>query len=147
MDTIRWGVIATGQDRPLVRRRSRRRPGATIAAVGSRRLRPPRRSPARTATTPRAYGRYEEVAEDPDVDVVYVANPHAFHPDNVRTCFEAGKAVLCEKPLTLNAADAGARRGRGPSSAACSSWRPCGCAATRRSALSRTWSPAARSAT
>jgi predicted dehydrogenase len=40
------------------------------------------------------------------VDVVYIATPHAFHLDNARLCFEAGKHVLCEKPLALDAADA-----------------------------------------
>ena len=82
-------------------------PGATLAAVGSRRLDSAQefaRAYGDDAT--RAYDSYEQVAEDPDVDVIYVATPHVMHPDNVRTCFEAGKAVLCEKALALNAADA-----------------------------------------
>ena len=54
---------------------------------------------------------------DPDVDVVYVASPHALHVENVRLALEAGKHVLCEKPMTLDAAsttalfDAAADRG------------------------------------
>ena len=43
---------------------------------------------------------------DPAVDVIYIATPHAFHLDNARLCFEAGKHVLCEKPVTLDTADA-----------------------------------------
>ena len=43
---------------------------------------------------------------DPDVDVVYVATPHAFHLENARMALDAGKHVLCEKPLTLNTAEA-----------------------------------------
>lgn len=55
---------------------------------------------------PHAHSTYEGVANDPDVDVVYVATPNDMHADNVRACIEAGKAVLCEKPFTLNAAQA-----------------------------------------
>jgi predicted dehydrogenase len=43
------------------------------------------------------------VVDDPSVDVVYVANPHVFHADAVMACLDAGKPVLCEKPLTTNA--------------------------------------------
>ena len=52
---------------------------------------------------------------DPDVDVVYVATPHALHDAHVRLALEAGKAVLCEKPMTLDADDdrGAVRRGRG----------------------------------
>ena len=67
----------------------------------------PRPSPRSTAAP--AAGRtasYEALVADPDVDVVYIATPHALHLDNARLAFEAGKHVLCEKPLTLNAAEA-----------------------------------------
>ena len=107
MDTIRWGVIATGKIAHSFAADLAVTPGATLAAVGSRRLDSAQefaRAYGDDAT--RAYDSYEQVAEDPDVDVIYVATPHVMHPDNVRTCFEAGKAVLCEKALALNAADA-----------------------------------------
>jgi predicted dehydrogenase len=101
--TTRWGILGTGgiastfaSDLPLV-------DGAELAAVGSR-------SPA-TATAfaekhgfARAHGSWEELAADPDVDVVYVATPHAFHQAAAMTCLSAGKAVLCEKPMTLDLA-------------------------------------------
>jgi predicted dehydrogenase len=107
MDTIRWGVIATGKIAHSFAADLSVTPGATLAAVGSRRLASAQelaRSYGDDAT--RTYDSYEQVVEDPDIDVVYVATPHVMHPDNVRTCFEAGKAVLCEKALALNAADA-----------------------------------------
>ena len=54
----------------------------------------------------RAHGSYDALAADPDVDVVYVASPHGLHLDHVRMLLEAGKPVLCEKAITLDAAQA-----------------------------------------
>jgi len=109
MDEIGWGILATGKiahsfaaDLALV-------PGARLAAVGSRRLASAEAFAARHGAaqgSAAAYGSYEELVADPAVDVVYVASPHALHLDHARLAFEAGKHVLCEKPLTLNAAEA-----------------------------------------
>ena len=46
----------------------------------------------------KAYGSYEELYNDPEVDAVYIANPHAFHLESVLGCLKGGKHVLCEKP-------------------------------------------------
>ena len=54
----------------------------------------------------KAYGSYEELVSDKKVDLIYVATPHSEHYTNVKLCLEAGKAVLCEKAFTLNAAQA-----------------------------------------
>lgn len=54
----------------------------------------------------RRHASYEALAEDPEVDVVYVATPHVLHMENTLLCLNAGKAVLCEKPLTVNASEA-----------------------------------------
>lgn len=51
-----------------------------------------------------AYGTYEELVANPDVDVVYVATPHSHHYQNVMLALGAGKHVLCEKAFTVNAA-------------------------------------------
>jgi predicted dehydrogenase len=103
---IRWGVLATGKiaatfaaDLALV-------DGAELAAVGSRTLESAREFANTHGAGARPYGSYAELAADPDVDVIYVATPHGRHLEDVMTCFEAGKAVLCEKALTLNADDA-----------------------------------------
>lgn len=105
MSDIRWGIIATGNiahsfatDLSLVA-------DATLTAVGSRSSANARHFAAEFGAT-RAYGSYEELAADADVDVVYVATPHALHRANVELCLAAGKAVLCEKALALNARDA-----------------------------------------
>ncbi len=50
-----------------------------------------------------AYGSYEEMLNDPAVDLVYVATPHSHHLEHSKMCIDHGKAVLCEKPFTVNA--------------------------------------------
>lgn len=54
----------------------------------------------------KAYGSYEELVSDPDVDLVYVATPHSHHFAHVRLCLGHGKAVLCEKAFMANAKEA-----------------------------------------
>ena len=80
-------------------------PGAELVAVGSR-SGARARAFAEEYGAAAAYGSYEELVADPDVDVVYIASPHALHLEHARLAFEAGKHVLCEKPLTLSVAEA-----------------------------------------
>ncbi|EKG09748.1 Oxidoreductase [Macrophomina phaseolina MS6] len=54
----------------------------------------------------KAYGSYEELVKDPNIDIIYVATPHSHHYQNAMLCLEAGKNVLCEKAFTVNAAQA-----------------------------------------
>lgn len=54
----------------------------------------------------KAYGSYEELADDPQVQLIYVATPHSLHFPHVKMCLEKGKPVLCEKAFMLNAAEA-----------------------------------------
>lgn len=53
-----------------------------------------------------AYGTYDELLADPNVDIVYIATPHSFHYEHAQRCLNAGKAVICEKAFTLNAEEA-----------------------------------------
>lgn len=53
-----------------------------------------------------SYGSYEALVSDPEVDGIYIATPHRFHHENALLCLDAGKPVLCEKPLTVNASQA-----------------------------------------
>ncbi|MBB3042140.1 Gfo/Idh/MocA family protein [Nocardioides soli] len=103
-DGIGWGILATGKIAHTFAADLALAPGARLAAVGSRRLESARAFAADYGGT--AYGSYEELVADPAVDVVYIATPHALHLDNARLAVEAGKHVLCEKPLTLDTADA-----------------------------------------
>lgn len=54
----------------------------------------------------KAYGSYEEMMKDPNVDLVYIATPHSHHYDNAKLAITYGKAVLCEKAFTANAKEA-----------------------------------------
>ena len=101
---VRWGILATGRIAHSFAENLALLPEASVAAVASRRL--PAAEEFAEQYDATAYGSYEQLVEDPDVDVVYVATPHALHKENVLLAFEAGKPVLCEKALTLNARDA-----------------------------------------
>lgn len=52
---------------------------------------------------PKVYGSYEELAKDPDVELIYIAVPHSHHYMYMKMCLEHGKPVLCEKAFTANA--------------------------------------------
>ncbi|XP_048185894.1 trans-1,2-dihydrobenzene-1,2-diol dehydrogenase [Perognathus longimembris pacificus] len=60
---------------------------------------------ARKHNIPKAYGSYEELAKDPNVEVVYIGTQHPQHKAAVLLCLAAGKAVLCEKPMGVTAAE------------------------------------------
>jgi predicted dehydrogenase len=102
---VRWGILATGGIAAKFAADVAPLPDAEVVAVGSRSLAAAREFAGRFGI-PRAYGGWAELAADPEVDVVYVATPHSAHVTATRLCLEAGKGVLCEKPFTLNAAEA-----------------------------------------
>ena len=54
----------------------------------------------------KAYGSYEELCKDPEVELIYIATPHSCHYDNMELCIRHKKPVLCEKAFTLNAGQA-----------------------------------------
>lgn len=103
---VRWGVlgvahIATEQMLPAFREADR----AQLLAIGSRRLDRARHA-AQQFGIPRAYGSYEELLADPDVEAVYVPLPNHLHKPWSIAALRAGKHVLCEKPIALNAEEA-----------------------------------------
>ena len=102
---FRWGILGTGAIARQFVRGLRSLPAAEVFAVGSR----SENSAAEFAdqrNIPRRHASYEGLAADPEVDVVYIATPHPFHAENAELCLQAGKAVLCEKPFCVNAAEA-----------------------------------------
>lgn len=102
--TIRWGILATGRIAEHFAKDLALVDGSELAAVGSRRIDAATEFAERFGG--RAHGSYEALAADPDVDVIYVATPHSRHLEDVMTCLNAGKHVLCEKSLAMNATDA-----------------------------------------
>jgi predicted dehydrogenase len=80
-------------------------PGAALAAVGSRDLARARQF-AQCFEVKHAHETAASLSRNDEVDVIYVATPHDRHEDDCLTCLAAGRAVLCEKPFTLNARQA-----------------------------------------
>jgi len=102
---LRWGVLApgwiAGQFAAALRRGTRQE----IVAAGSRSF-DRARAFAEEHGAPTAYGSYDELVHDPQVDIVYVASPHSEHHRQARLALEAGKPVLVEKAFTRNATEA-----------------------------------------
>jgi predicted dehydrogenase len=105
---VRWGILGTGGIARAFAENLRLLPDAELAAVASRRLHSAEAFCAAVSVhgRTRAYGSYAELVADPLVDVVYVATPHGLHHEHVLLALDAGKAVLCEKALTLTAREA-----------------------------------------
>ena len=99
---LRWGIMGPGWIAERFTESLQAHTGQVIGAVGSRSL---NRSKAfaDTFNVPAAYGSYEELAAAPDIDIVYVCTPHTGHHAAALLAIEAGKHVLVEKPLGLNA--------------------------------------------
>jgi predicted dehydrogenase len=102
---IRWGVLATGGIARTFVEDLKLMPDAEVVAVASR-AQATADAFAQVYDIPRAYGDWRSLAEDDLVDVVYVATPHSAHHAAAKLCLAAGRAVLCEKPLTLDLATA-----------------------------------------
>jgi len=115
--TIRWGILATGgialtftRDLlvdPTTRGVTHIKHTVTAAASSSSQKRAEDfLKEVGAPADAKAYGSYEELVNDPNIDIVYISTPHSHHYQNAMLCLEAGKPVLCEKALTTNAAQA-----------------------------------------
>jgi len=106
MPPVRWGVLSTASIAvEKVVPGMRRARGCEVLAVGSR-DQGRARSVASQLDIPRAYGSYEALLADPDIDAVYIPLPNHLHARWTVEAARAGKHVLCEKPLALTAAEA-----------------------------------------
>ena len=102
---VRWGIVATGAAAAAFTDSLVRLPGAEVAAVCSRSLDRARAFADRFAV-PRACASVSAIAEDDSIDIVYIATPNSAHHVVAERCLLAGRAVLCEKPFTLNTDEA-----------------------------------------
>lgn len=104
-DKIRWGILSTARISHQFARDFAHAEGGELLAVASR-AQDTAQAFADQYGIPRAYASYEAMLSDPDIDAVYVSTPHTLHYQNSLDAITAGKAVLCEKPLTVNPEDA-----------------------------------------
>ncbi len=102
MMSTRWGVAGPGGIATRFAEAMTLVDDGRIVAVGSRSIERARAFADRFEVEA-GFGSYEQLAAAPDIDAVYVATPHAGHQSLVELFLSAGKHVLCEKPLSLNA--------------------------------------------
>ncbi|NQV16774.1 Gfo/Idh/MocA family oxidoreductase [bacterium] len=105
MNKYNWGMVGTGFIGNLFAEGLKSLAAANIHAVGSRSM-ATANSFAKKWQVSQAYSSYAELYADSEVDIIYVATPHNYHYQTVTDALNAGKHVLCEKPLTLNAGQA-----------------------------------------
>jgi predicted dehydrogenase len=101
---IRWGLLAAGGIARVFAHGVQHSETGVLAAVASR---DPDKAKAfaEEYDIPASYGSYEALLADPQVDAVYISTPHPMHKEWAIKAAQAGKHILCEKPMTLNAAD------------------------------------------
>jgi dihydrodiol dehydrogenase / D-xylose 1-dehydrogenase (NADP) len=102
---LRWGIIGPGRIAADFARALHVVENSQLQCVSGR-------SKSKVEAFARAHGAaqcfdsHHALLDSPDVDVIYIATPHRYHYEQARDCLLAGKSVLCEKPLTVNAAQA-----------------------------------------
>ena len=101
METMKMGILGSGGIAHTMANTVKEMKDVELYAVGSRTLKNAEKF-AEEFGIPKAYGSYEELAADPEVDLVYVATPHSHHYPHVKLLLEHGKHVLCEKPVCSN---------------------------------------------
>jgi len=117
MKKLQWGILSTGRIATQFAQGLAQSDTGELAAVASRNIASAQAfadqhaAPPTLATppnAPRAFGSYDELLADPEVEVVYIGTPHPMHKQWAIAAANAGKHVLCEKPIGMNVAEAAA---------------------------------------
>lgn len=99
--TIRWGIIGAGKIATKFAKDLSTVPNSKLYAIASRNLEKAKIF-GQEFNADVAYGNYEELSLDPNVDAVYIATPHSFHKEHTVLCLNQNIPVLCEKPFAMN---------------------------------------------
>jgi len=99
-DKLRWGILSTARINRAVLDPIKNAPRSELAAVASRNLEKAQNYAAKNGI-PQAYGSYEELLADPNIDAIYNSLPNNLHKEWTVKAAQAGKHVLCEKPIVL----------------------------------------------
>ncbi|WP_313180482.1 Gfo/Idh/MocA family protein [Lacrimispora sp.] len=105
MEALKIGIMGTGRIASVLANTMLQMPQVILLGAASRSLEKAEEFAARFSIE-RAYGSYEELAKDPDIQLIYIATPHSEHCSNAKLCLENGKHVLCEKAFAANYAQA-----------------------------------------
>lgn len=101
MTPVKIGIMAAGKIAGTMAETLRSMKWVTSYGVASRSLEKARQFAGKYGVK-KAYGSYEELVQDPEVELIYVASPHSHHYEHIKLCLEHGKHVLCEKAFTVN---------------------------------------------
>ena len=97
----KWGILAPGKMSAKFTKGLKLLENAELYSVGSRDFGRAKQF-ADEYGFKRYYGSYVEFAQDPELDIVYIASPHSHHLEHTMLCLKNGKHVLCEKAFSLN---------------------------------------------
>jgi D-xylose 1-dehydrogenase (NADP+, D-xylono-1,5-lactone-forming) len=103
-EPVRWGIVSTANINRKVIPGAKTSPKVDLVGVASR-TRDRADAYAREWEIPRAYGSYEELLADPEIEAVYISLPNTLHCEWSIAAVEAGKHVLCEKPMSRSVAE------------------------------------------
>ena len=102
MKKVRWGVLSTAKiGREKVIPAMQRGEFSEVSAIASRNIERAQEV-AKDLGIPKAYGSYEEILQDREIDAIYIPLPNHIHVKWTIRAMEAGKHVLCEKPISLS---------------------------------------------
>lgn len=98
---IKWGIIGLGKIANKFALDLQFSNSSILYGVASREINKAKKFSEKFSSI-KYYGSYEALADDSDIDIIYIATPHTFHFENTMMCLRKDKAVLCEKPMGIN---------------------------------------------